>query len=206
MTPENVLPWIITIATFFWAYRRNLIHSARQAEKKRVDRHSISLLFSTELLALLQKEARQIFATTPATRLLLLYAINGKRDFKYITCVFESNRPETPAPVVSAISKFVDLAIDPDYRTMLKQAELGGDYHHITSIETGLMSQIYRSEGISSAAVSFVTRCHIDDENDLVLFTAVESPSVLTEFERLNIRMAIDPIRVAAQKIHVQPD
>lgn len=207
MTPETLLPWLLFVMAFGWAayqrFHRAPVSAAVIPSSLRIDRRAISLLFTSDLVALLQQEARQIFKTTSATRVLLLYAINGKRDFRYVTCVFESNRPEMAAPQVSALSKIVDIEIDADYRTMIKQAELTGDYHHITRFETGLLSQIYRAEGIESASVVFVSRCAIDPDNDVVVFTTVASPSVLTEEERLNIRLAISPIRLAAQNMRV---
>lgn len=181
---------------------------AVKVEKVQSELAVLTVFFSYNLYELIDEYASEIFATTKATRFLILFAINGKHDFHYTTVVYEHTKDDRGA---GAIRRYIKIEIDNDYREMLKHVEHNGI--KILDVENSmnkdsLLYQIYHSsvEKIKHSIVSFVCRKKIDSSNDVVFFasvaTANEEPFCSHEVAEIKLRLG--QIKLLAKDMKIE--
>ena len=114
----------------------------------------------------------ELFKTTRADRFLILIAINGKVDFNMVSVIFEQHK--IGKYQINAIARYKTLNIDPAYKKMLKEAELYGIVETVTSeLPPSLLKDIYEIEDISASHVRHLSRIHVDESNDVLVYSSL---------------------------------
>ena len=114
----------------------------------------------------------RIFESTHATRFLILFAVNGTREFRTISVVFEQHKD--PQLKVNAIVRYRDIQIDDEYRRLLKNVESFGSVDlDVDTMPNQLLKDFYTIEQVTHSQMKFLNRKHIDEYNDLVMFCSI---------------------------------
>lgn len=141
----------------------------------------------------IKRNVDEIFKKTKADRFLILIAINGKTNFKIVSVVFEQHKKSDYE--INAIARYRNLEIDDDYKEMLKLSEREGAVHLKTdSMRECLLKQIYLDEEVTFSDIRHIARIHIDDDNDLLVYSSLATHSVkpFTERERTRAKIIYD--------------
>lgn len=118
----------------------------------------------------------RIFEQTKADQFLILFAINGKTDFNYVTVIFEQQKESKYK--INAIVRYRDVNIDVKYRGMLKDAETHGSVDLTTSeMSSQILKDFYTLEKIKHSKVHFIHRKSLDENNDVTVFGSVATHS-----------------------------
>lgn len=135
----------------------------------------------------------RIFENTKADRFLIIFALNGTRDFRTVSVVFEQH--QHPRFEINAIVRYRDVQIDNGFRKLLRNAEDQGEVVLDTStMPNQLLKDFYTIEQITHCKFKFIMRKHMDAKNDMVMFSSIathepdpfdnlESAIIKTEFE-----------------------
>lgn len=136
---------------------------------------AITILFNHSFINTLNDIVEEIFTHTKTTRFLLLFAVNGKETFKYVTACYESNK--NPKYRV-ATKKYIRLKIDEQYKNMLKKVEhINKEILNTETMQPCLLKNIYESydEQIKNGLVYFIDRIPIDDDNDALIYASIST-------------------------------
>lgn len=141
----------------------------------------------------IKTSADRMFKETKADQFLILFALNGKRDFRTVSVVFEQH--QHPKWAVNSIIRYRDVQIDDDYRRLLKNVEAFGEVDvDISTMPNQLLKDFYLIEHVKHAKIKFLHRKSLDESNDMVMFSSIatheneafnnlESAIIKTEFE-----------------------
>lgn len=144
-------------------------------------------VFNLRRFSILEKEIKRLLYNTRIDRFTILFVMNGKTDFDYLTVLFDQILGAEGGGV-SAYNKF---KVDDIYKATIKEIEL----HKYKWIDTrqnfGIVGEEFRIEGIYEALFNFVERVRIDSFNDVILYSvaSTHSPRKLTEKERRVIQL-----------------
>ena len=175
----------------------------KQVAKLRAELTCINVLFEYNLIALINRTVDEIFKTTKAERFIILFALNGKVDFNFVSVCYEKTKSSKAS---GAIYRYVRLAIDDHYRQMLKFVEKDKQvYLDVEHMPECLLKDIYQSlvEGVTYSGVHFINRSPIDADNDALVYCSVATThdDDFTKHERSLIKIALDNIRSHANEI-----
>lgn len=178
-------------------------NSKKQVAKLKAELTCINVLFEYNLIALINKTVDEIFNTTKAERFIILFALNGKVDFNFVSVCYEKTKTSKTS---GAIYRYVRLEIDNHYRQMLKYVEHDKQvYLDVEHMEDCLLKNIYQSivEGVTYSGVHFINRSRIDDDNDVLVYCSVATTNEndFTKHEKVAIKVALDNIRSHAKEI-----
>lgn len=179
----------------------------KEAIKAKIELSALTLFFSYDLYEYIDEQVSDIFNTTKASRFLIMFAINGKDDFKTVTVAYEHTK-DTKSE--GAIRRYIRVPIDSYYKTILKETEKLGAIDVITKDlpSNSLLYNIYmsREEQVTSTRKEFIKRLHIDEENDLILYASIgtHEEELFTLAEKYKIDLAINNIKSKTDSIKIQ--
>jgi hypothetical protein len=180
----------------------------RQENRKlKLELSSLTILFDYYFYSLMQRQVDEIFNLTKADRFMVLFAINGKTDFNYVSVAYEQTRT---ADKKGAISRYVRLEIDRHYKDLLKDVERSSPVVLETAgMPESLLKNIYLApdEQVHHCTVNFLCRIPVDEHNDIVIYTstATMGKSPFTNQELASIKTRHDRLRAHATSVKVAP-
>lgn len=177
--------------------------STKQVAKLRAELTCINVLFEYNLIALINRTVDDIFKNTKAERFIILFALNGKTDFNFVSVCYEKTKSSKTS---GAIYRYVRVQIDDHYRQMLKYVEKDHQvYIDVANMQECLLKNIYQSiaEGVTFSGVHFINRSPLDEDNDTLVYCsmATTDPEDFTKQERSVMKLAMDNIRSHAKEI-----
>jgi len=175
----------------------------KQVKKLRAELTCINVLFEYNLIALINRTVDDIFKNTKAERFIILFALNGKTDFNFVSVCYEKTKT---AKTSGAIYRYVRVQIDDHYRQMLKYVEKDHQvYLDVANMQECLLKNIYQSiaEGVTFSGVHFINRSPLDEDNDTLVYCsmATTDPEDFTKQEKAMMKLAMDNIRSHAKEI-----
>lgn len=199
---------IVAIVAGYFALRTKRAEQAtkdarKEKEKLKAELSCINILFQHDFIILLNKQVENLFRETKAERFLLLFAVNGKTDFNFVSVCYEKMKNERSR---GAVYRYVRLGIDEHYRQMLKDVEReNAIYLKVQEMPNSLLKSIYQSliENVRYSVIKFIKRLNADDENDIVIYSSLATcqDEDFTDNERVIIKAIYDVIRSHANSI-----
>lgn len=137
----------------------------------------ILLVQQLKLFNLIQDHISYVFKNSSADRFLILFARNGKTEFKYATAIYEQHKVSRDAFLsFNASTKYSHFEFDKPYLSMLKEAESKGWVDLIVEeMPDSDLKNVYMSEEIVHARLYFLKRIEEDSQNDLILYCTFAS-------------------------------
>jgi len=135
----------------------------------------------------------RMFINTKADRFMIIIAMNGIHDFRIISVIFEQHKSSEWK--VNAIIRYRDVEIDQAFKNLLKRVESEGIIDlKVSEMNPQLLKDFYTIEQVKYSKLRFLHREHIDDKNDVVIystiathidepFTTLENAIIKTEYE-----------------------
>jgi hypothetical protein len=135
---------------------------------------TIKELFDFQRFSGLQNLLQRLFKKGPIDRFTLMFVMNGKIDFHYMTVLMdESNIANTALSEISPYSRFL---IDGQYGAIIKETELG---HFVwrcaPDFKAGGLDDFLNLEQIKCIGWAFVQRIKLDSQNDIVVYCSFSS-------------------------------
>jgi hypothetical protein len=176
----------------------------KQVSKLKAELTCINVLFEYKLIALLNSTVNHIFKETKAERFIILFAINGKTDFNFVSVCYEKTKTDKGS---GAMYRYVRVAIDDDYRQMLKHVEKDKQvYLDVENMPDCLLKNIYQSivEGVTFSGIHFIARHNIDQDNDSLVYCSIATTNNedFTRSEKTSIKVAMDNLRGHASQMN----
>lgn len=181
--------------------------AVKAAKKVKVELEALTLFFSYDFYEFMDEKVTDIFKQTKASRFLILFAINGKEDFNTATVAYEHTKDSRSQ---GAIRRYVRLPIDMHYKLILKETERYGviDISVDELPKDSLLYKIYTSkeEQVKYSRLKFISRLHIDDDNDLILYASIgtHEDKPFNDEELYRIDLAVNGIRAKAKNIKIE--
>lgn len=183
-------------------------HNKVKQENKvlKIELNSINILFSHKLITIINEHINNIFEETKVNRFLILFAVNGKSHFNYVTCCYEKTNTGSTTGSIFRYNRF---EIDDHYKAMLKQIELQGNvYFEVANMPPSILKEIYQSrdEKVTFSCIKFLRRVNIDELNDIILYSSIATTNNedFTSEEALIIKRNFDIIKNEARNITYQ--
>jgi len=183
-------------------------HSNVKQENKmlKIELNSINILFNHSLITIINEHVGNIFSETKANRFLILFAVNGKTHFNYVTVALEHVKDVSMS---GSIFRYNRLEIDDHYKAMLKMIETnGGVNYKVSDMPQSILRSIYesRDEKVTYSCVRFLKRIMVDEMNDIVLYSSIATTEKqdFTQEEQLIIKRNFDVIKNEARTITYQ--
>lgn len=198
----SIIGAIATITVSILLYRKDIkikkmeIETTRERETAKhqsIKINALDKLLDFTSFNLIRNSVDRIFEHTKADRFMILIAVNGKTDFNVVSVIFEQHK--TAKWRVNAIIRYRDVNIDDAYRQLLKDVEYSGSVLlKVDEMKPQLLKDFYVVEKVKHSLIKFLHREHIDDENDVVIyssvsthlsapFTKIEKAIIKTEYE-----------------------
>lgn len=134
--------------------------------------HILDKLANFAVFSEIRSSVDRMFSETKADRFLLLFAINGKKDFRTVSVIFEQHKH--PQLKVNAIIRYRDIQIDDEYRRLLKNVEALDEINlNIETMPNQLLRDFYIIERVSYSKLKFLHRKTIDETSDIVMFASI---------------------------------
>lgn len=122
----------------------------------------------------IKESVDRIFEKTKADQFLIMIAVNGKTNFRLISVIFEQHK--TSKYKVNAIIRYRDVEIDDEYRALLKSVEHNGSIDLVVDdMKPQLLRDFYTIENIKHSKLRFLYREHLDENNDIVIYSSVST-------------------------------
>jgi len=118
----------------------------------------------------------KMFEYTSADRFLILTAMNGTRNFRIASALYEQHNTGEDNSIISigAVGKYVNFEFDNHYLNLLHTVEqVGSTYLNVDEMPDCDLKNIYKSEGVTGSKILFITRKKIDDKNDRVFYCSI---------------------------------
>jgi len=170
---------VATLTASIAAYA--VVYNKKDSKKKekeinilKLELKAISAFFDWELYSIIYEQCNIIFEETKASRVLFLFAINGKSDFQFATAIYE--HPHKKNKHFGSGKRYIKVKIDDVYRAYLKKAEKSGEIHiNIETMDDGILKDIYLSpkEEVKHSIFKFIKRSPLDEENDAVVYSSI---------------------------------
>lgn len=143
--------------------------------------------------SMLRDAVDEMFQRTKADRFLIMFAFNGREHMRFASAIYEQNSEGRAHVSIGAVSKYVHVDIDDDYRGILKKAEVDGTVaYEVGRMRTGLLKDILESEGVKHVKISHIKRYEdfAGEGKDLLVYCSVgtHSDEPYTKAEKTYIR------------------
>lgn len=201
---------LVTIITYIKDYNLKKLEKEFENSKKEKDKEtnsSLDIIMDLKFFNIIRQKVDDIFNSTSAERFLILFAINGKTDFNYVTVIYEQHKSnENKFLSEGAIEKYMNIEIDNDYRQYLKQSEIIGPiYLDYDKMQNNLLKNFYKIEGINQSIIKFIKRLKKNDDNDVLIFCSIakREKNEFTDVEKTIIKANIDAIKGVANQINI---
>jgi hypothetical protein len=194
------IPAIVALIALI-VQKEKKIHKSNKANNNEIKFNH--LFFSSKFLEIVHEKVNDIFKKTRADRFLILYAVNGKTNFNFVTVCYEMGVNNT---IIGATKRYQKFQIDEPYRIMLKRAEFDKPVIlDVKNMEDCFLKSVYQSseEKIHHSIVKFITRISIDDNNDIIVYMSIatKSTDTFSKDELNNIKYNTDQIKIEANNI-----
>lgn len=200
----SLIGTIISSGIAAWAVVRSKKIEKENKELKKSN-NALELLFDFNIFNNIVHHVNEAFKNTKADRYLTLYATNGKSDFRFVTAMFEHHKEgEHTRLSMGAVSKYVKLETDNEYKRLLKEAEINGiAYLDVIEMEDCDLRNIYIAEKVFHSAVMFLNRIPMNDSNDLLLYCSLATHNIneYTQDEKLIIKRLSGALRNETDKL-----
>ena len=165
-------------------------------EELRVGFDSLQIVNDFMLLSIIMEKATLIFEDTTADRFLVLFAINGKRDFNYVNVICEQHKIDGFIQGSGeAQRRYKNVKIDNHYKGLLKNVISNG-YEVIDAekMAQSILKDYYTFEGVKHSVVKFLVRINKDPNNDIIMFCSVakHTKDAFAENELNNIELYLN--------------
>lgn len=213
-------PVIITIITSvfgvitasiagFYSVKVKKLETAKEQKDRSISRLKaeltcINVLFDYNMISLINEKVDYLFRHTSAERFIILFALNGKTDFNFVSVCYEKTKTEGTR---GSIYRYVRLKIDEHYRQMLKHVEKEESiYLSVPEMPPCLLKDIYESivEGVTFSSIHFIARNQLDSDNDVLVYSslATTQDKNFTPSEKVIIKSTYDELRAHAHQIN----
>lgn len=130
-------------------------------------------LYDIQHFSLMRRTIQQLFSSTPIDRFSIMFVMNGKIDFNFMTVIYDQSSID---PELGGVSPYARFPIDHEYRRMLKEMESTKFvWRAYPEFRVGRMDDFLEMEKIKSICWGYVTRIALDEFNDLVVYLAASS-------------------------------
>jgi hypothetical protein len=154
------------------------------------------LINNFKLLSILSNKANYILKRDKPDRFLVLFAINGKRDFNYVNAIWEQHKEHGDIFIGGdAREKYKNVKIDSHYKEFLKRAEPNGYVILETAkMPTSVLKTIYEDEKVTHSLVFFIARINVTDDDDVMIYCSVAThkEEAFTDKELLDVELNIN--------------
>jgi len=184
VTITSITALIVTLVPAYWLHKREVNKYKNEINQYKVRGNILDKVLEFSLLNVIKDAVNSIFERTSADRFLVIIAINGKVEFKTVSVVFERHKDETKN---QATIKYKHLEVDSHYVQLLKSVERDGSVLiTVPEMENSLLKRIYEIEGVFASEIKFITRKHIDNHNDCLVYVSIAThePMLFTDLER----------------------
>lgn len=180
-----------------------LKETKKEVTKMKIELSCINILFNHDFLQVLSEKVDEIFENTHAERFLILFAVNGKERFNYVTVCYERTKTHSGS---GAIYRYVRFEIDDHYRDLLHDSERhNAVVLNVEEMPNSYLKSIYqtRVESIRHAVIKFLKRMTVDTDNDLVIYSSIATTldRPFNDNELTIIKTAFDVLRATAKNV-----
>jgi hypothetical protein len=149
-------------------------------------------LYDIQHFSVISLHIKELFRETPADRFTIMFIINGKVDFNFLTVLYD--QAEDLDSDVGGISPYSRFLIDAEFRHSIHQLETDGYlFKKKPNWGMGRVGDYMDLEGLQSIWYSYVSRVAMDQFNDVVVFCSASSnQTVFTRHEQNKIRLILD--------------
>lgn len=166
--------------------------------KETIKDSSLELQMELQLFNDIKDIITSLFTHTKVDRFLILSAINGTKDFRFATAIYEQHKTGTIQISIGACNKYVRFEFDDHYRRMLKEIEAAGPItYSIEDMPESDLKSIYKMESVNYSTVAHLRRVKIDNENDRIFYCsfATHDNTPFRAEENLHIRLCINQLK-----------
>ena len=175
--------------------RLNNLDLSKEKKAHEIKENVFERLAEVESLGNIESSVERMFDKTKVDRFLILYAKNGKDDFKTVTVMWAKTKDKTK--VNPLVYRNLNIQNDPQYGFMLKEARRLGE----VVIETDemipcLLKDIYKKEGVKFSRVRMLAEKKVDDENTVLIYCSIAThqDTDLTKDELINVKIEYDSV------------
>lgn len=130
-------------------------------------------LYDLQHFSLLTRAVRQLFKATKIDRFTVMFVMNGKVDFNYLTVLFDKDANN---PDIGGVSPYAKFDVDAVYKKMLKEMEFQKFYW--ATVGAGKMGDIetyLALENIKCIGWMYTKRIPLDEFNDIVVYCSMST-------------------------------
>lgn len=130
-------------------------------------------IFDLQKFSELERLINLICDNTSMDRFTIMFVMNGKIDFNYMTVIYDQSKIDHSIGGTSPYAKF---PIDHAYKTLVNKIEKGRPvWHSIPDKTMGNIVDFIELEGIKHIMYLKVKRIPIDEFNDIVVYLSISS-------------------------------
>lgn len=132
------------------------------------------IFFTVNTFQEIEHDVYEVFNRTPATRFLILTAVNGHKPYRHVSAIYEQVHGDKALVSVGATGRYVDLEVDDHYQNMLKNIEqIKYQVFFTNTMPDSILKDIYINEQVVSSYVFLLGRYKIDENNDRILYCSI---------------------------------
>jgi hypothetical protein len=199
---DELMPLIIAVISgVFTVWVTKIQHEKKEKSKeidklrKEKDDLSMGIEFDLQTFNNIQIAITSVFTDTAFDNFVIMTAMNGQRDFRFISALYEQHS-ERARISMGATGRYVKFEFDTHYREVLKRMESAGELDfNIQEMQESDLKNMFLADGVADAKMVFVARAKMDDENDRVFFFVLSSHSVVNAQDKLKARAYIGSIK-----------
>lgn len=177
----------------------------KEAERLRKDRDDLSMGIEFDLQTFnnIQMAITNVFTNTAFDNFVIMTAMNGSRDFRFISALYEQHS-ERARISMGATGRYVKFEFDAHYREVLKRLEIAGELDfNVMEMQDSDLKNMFLADGVAGAKMVFVARAKMDEENDRIFFFVLSSKTNVDQQDKIKAKSYIsgikDIIRIALE-------
>ena len=182
---KDIMQILGVVGTTLMGYLAQKKNKALKRQKEVVDKlkdniyqakiRQVKEVYDLQRFSNFQQIVHKMFAGTPIDRFAIMFVMNGKVDFNFLTVLFDESMLN---PEIGDISPYTRFPIDDAYRSMLRSCERNGFvWRDGPDFGVGVIDDYLVLEKIKCIGWGFVQRVRLDEFNDLLVFASVSSES-----------------------------
>ncbi|KAA5533737.1 hypothetical protein F0919_14490 [Taibaiella lutea] len=183
----------------------NLNEAKSNERKVKMEISVLNRLLKISVHSRISNAVNKLIHSTNIDRYMIFVAVNGVTDFNKVAIIFEKYRDDHKKEIADreeeALALYRSIPIDDVYKSILKGAELYKQvYLNVETMQQCMLKDIYLYEGVMQAAISFLFRERMDDNNDVVCFcsAAIIGDKQLTEADKTKLKLTISSAIIPA--------
>lgn len=172
----------VLVAMFGYLKDRQVKSLKREVKDVEVKSLVLSKIRHITLINIIKNKVDQLFENTKASRFLLIMSINGHTAMRAVSVVFNHQKPGTQ--VLDAEEAYKHVETDDQYRDMLKEILIkGSTLLNVEEMPKCKLKSFYDMEGVTHSLITFLGRYHIDEKDDVLIFSSMATHNVSPFFE-----------------------